>query len=36
MGETCAKILIDRLENKHTEITTKIIKTDLVIRDSSK
>ncbi len=36
MGETAAKILIDRLENKLTEFTTKIIKTDLVIRDSSK
>lgn len=36
MGEMAAKILIDRLENKHKEIITEIIKTDLVIRDSSK
>ena len=36
MGETAAKILIDKLEKKHTEIVTKVIKTDLVIRDSSR
>jgi LacI family transcriptional regulator len=36
MGETAAKILIDKLEKKHTEIVTKVIKTDLVIRDSTR
>ncbi|PQJ75825.1 LacI family DNA-binding transcriptional regulator [Polaribacter gangjinensis] len=36
MGETAATILIDRLENKLTDFTKKVIKTDLVIRDSSK
>ena len=36
MGETAANILIDRLENKLTDFTTKVIKTDLVIRDSTK
>jgi LacI family transcriptional regulator len=36
IGETAAKILIDKLEKKHTEIVTKVIKTDLVIRDSCK
>ncbi|PQJ79525.1 LacI family DNA-binding transcriptional regulator [Polaribacter porphyrae] len=36
MGETAAQILINKLEKKHTEITTKIIKTDLVIRDSTR
>lgn len=36
MGETAATILIDRLENKLSDFSTKIIKTDLVIRDSSK
>lgn len=36
MGETAAQILIDKLEKKHKEITTKIIKTDLVIRDSTR
>jgi LacI family transcriptional regulator len=28
--------LIDKLEKKHTEIVTKVIKTDLVIRDSTR
>ncbi len=36
MGETAAQILIDKLEKKHTEITTKVIKTDIVIRDSTR
>ncbi|SDS36212.1 transcriptional regulator, LacI family [Polaribacter sp. KT25b] len=36
MGEMAAKILIDKLEKKHKEIVTRVIKTDLVIRDSTK
>ncbi|WP_296634643.1 LacI family DNA-binding transcriptional regulator [Polaribacter sp.] len=36
MGATAAGILIEKLENKTTEITTEIIKTDLVIRDSTR
>ena len=36
MGESAAEILIEKLEKKHTEITTKVIKTDLVIRDSTR
>lgn len=36
MGETAAQILINKLEKKHTEIITKVINTDLVIRDSTK
>lgn len=36
MGENAAKILIDKLENKSNEIITKVIKTDLVIRDSTR
>ncbi|MFY9243340.1 MAG: LacI family DNA-binding transcriptional regulator [Polaribacter sp.] len=36
MGETAAQILIDKLQKKHTEIITKVIKTDLVIRDSTR
>lgn len=36
MGEVAAQILIDKLENKHTEIITKVITTDLVIRDSTR
>ena len=36
MGATAARILIEKLENKTTEITTEIIKTDLVIRDSTR
>lgn len=36
MGETAAQILIDKLENKNKEAVTKIIKTDLVIRDSTR
>lgn len=36
MGETAAKILIDKLEKKHTEVVTKVITTDLVIRDSTR
>ena len=36
MGATAAKILIDKLEKKHTEIVTKVITTDLVIRDSTR
>lgn len=36
MGATAAGILIEKLENKTKEITTEIIKTDLVIRDSTR
>ena len=36
MGEAAAKILIDKLEKKHTETITQVIKTDLVIRDSTR
>lgn len=36
MGATAAKILIEKLENKTKTITTEIIKTDLVIRDSTR
>jgi LacI family transcriptional regulator len=36
MGEAAAQILIDKLEKKHTETVTKIITTDLVIRDSTR
>ena len=36
MGETAAQILIDKLEKKNTETVTKVIKTDLVIRDSTR
>ncbi len=36
MGETAAKILIDKLEKKTEETVTKVITTDLVIRDSTR
>lgn len=36
MGETAAQILINKLEKKHTEVITKVINTDLVIRDSTR
>ncbi|MCH3880923.1 MULTISPECIES: LacI family DNA-binding transcriptional regulator [Tenacibaculum] len=36
MGEAAANILIEKLEKKNTETITKIIKTDLVIRDSTR
>ena len=36
MGEAAAKILIDKLEKKHTETITQVITTDLVIRDSTR
>jgi LacI family transcriptional regulator len=36
MGEAAAQILIDKLEKKHTETITKVITTDLVIRDSTR
>ena len=36
MGTTAAQILIDKLENKTTENVTKVITTDLVIRDSTR
>ncbi len=36
MGETAAEILIEKLEKKEDKIVTKIIKTDLVIRDSTR
>ena len=36
IGETAAQILIDKLEKKNKEVVTKVIKTDLVIRDSTR
>ena len=36
MGEAAAKVLIDKLEKKHTETIIKVITTDLVIRDSTR
>lgn len=36
MGATAAQILIDKLKNKNTDFVTKVIKTDLVIRDSTR
>lgn len=36
MGESAAKLLIEKLEKNQTQLKTKIIKTDLVIRDSTK
>ena len=36
MGSAATEILIDKLENKTKEITTKVIQTDLVIRDSTR
>ena len=36
MGETAAEILIEKLENKQKDVVTKIIKTDLVVRDSTR
>lgn len=36
MGEEAAKILIDKLEKDIKENVTKVIKTDLVIRDSTR
>jgi LacI family transcriptional regulator len=36
MGEAAAQILIDKLEKKYNDTVTKVIKTDLVIRDSAK
>ena len=36
MGETAAELLIEKLEKKETKIITKVIKTDLVIRDSTR
>lgn len=36
MGETAAGMLIEKLEKKQEEILTKVIKTDLVIRDSTR
>ena len=36
MGETAAQILIDKLKNKNKDFITKVINTDLVIRDSTK
>lgn len=36
IGETAAQILIDKLEKKNEEVVTKVIKTDLVIRDSTR
>ena len=36
MGETAAEILIEKLDKKQKGIITKVIKTDLVIRDSTR
>jgi LacI family transcriptional regulator len=36
MGETAAELLIEKLEKKETKIITKVIKTDLVIRGSTR
>lgn len=36
MGESAAKVLIDKLEKKNTDTLIKVITTDLVIRDSTK
>ena len=36
MGETAAKMLIEKLEKKQQEIITTVIKTDLVIRNSTR
>lgn len=36
MGEKAASILIDKLKNKDSAIVTEVIKTDLVIRDSTR
>ncbi|NVJ88764.1 MAG: LacI family DNA-binding transcriptional regulator [Flavobacteriaceae bacterium] len=36
MGEIAAKILINKLENKTKEVIIEVIKTDLVIRDSTR
>ncbi len=36
MGETTAELLIEKLETKQKEIATKVINTDLVIRNSTR
>ncbi|TXD54028.1 MULTISPECIES: LacI family DNA-binding transcriptional regulator [unclassified Polaribacter] len=36
MGESAAKVLIDKLEKKNTDTLIKVVTTDLVIRDSTK
>ena len=36
MGATATQILIDKLKNKNTDFVTEVIKTDLVIRDSTR
>lgn len=36
IGSTAAQILIDKLENNSKEILTKVIKTDIVVRDSTR
>ena len=36
MGEKAASILIEKLKNKDKEMVTEVIKTDLVIRDSTR
>ncbi|MBT8181041.1 MAG: substrate-binding domain-containing protein, partial [Eudoraea sp.] len=38
IGETCANLLIDRLENKNEPqpFNTKVVKTSLIVRDSTK
>ena len=36
MGATATEILIDKLEKKHTDIVTEVIKTDIVTRDSTR
>lgn len=36
MGSTATQILIDKLKNKNTDVVTKVITTDVVIRDSTR
>ena len=36
IGAKATQILIDKLKNKNTDIVTEVIKTDLVIRDSTR
>ena len=36
MGATATQILIDKLKNKNTDVVTKVITTDMVIRDSTR
>lgn len=36
MGATATQMLIDKLKNKNTDVVTKIITTDMVVRDSTR